>query len=251
MGLEEILKTRFGPHRGIMGNGYIQNSFDAIKAAVDLNPPFVEFDISLVDGILRTGHPPQKPLDKLTDVLCLFENKKTYPKIDIKPLTTSSTRNAIDQTLKIVRQKQIAFTLLNIGRGHLGKEEFVEIDKYAASKIQNSPAIRLNADVARFRPYGSPVDQATKQYLKSLGSALFSISPEVHKEDPETMVRLARDHGINTVAFWLQSWPAVSSPQVKEETVREIFALEKKYPDVSIFFDINQEYVIPNTKAPT
>jgi len=103
--LEEILKTRFGHHRGIPENGHVPNSFNAIKDAVDTHPPFVEFDISLIDGTLKTGHPPQRPLDTLSDVLDLFEHTKTYPKIDIKPLKTSSLNDAIDQTLEILEKK--------------------------------------------------------------------------------------------------------------------------------------------------
>ena len=248
--LEEILKTRFGHHRGIPENGYIPNSFNAIKDAVDTHPPFVEFDVSLVGKILKTGHPPQEPLDELSDVLGLFENKKTYPKIDIKPLTTSSTIHAIDKTLRIVKQKQITFALLNIGRGHLGRKEFIEIDKYITSKIQNDPAIQLNIDIARYRPYGAPIDKKFKQHIKKIGVALFSISPEIHEEHAETMLQLAQDYKITTVAFWLKSWPDVSNPQVKEKTIRNILALGKKYPTISILFDINAAHVIPTRKSP-
>jgi len=77
---------------------------------------------------------------------------------------------------------------------------------------------------------------------------VFSISPEIHQEDIETIMELAQEHGINTVAFWLDTWPTVSNPQVSEETIRDMIALENKYPTISVFFDMNPSYVVPATK---
>lgn len=244
--MKTIIRERFGIHRGLAKKGYILNSLKAIAAAVVLEPPFVEFDISLVNGELLTGHPPQEPLDALSGVLDLFVGKKTYPKIDIKRRSNESLTETIDQTIGVIEQKQIGFTLINIGTSGRDREDVLRMEMYLTRKAAHNPAIRLNIDIERYKSVEKEIsrDKGIQEHVNKLGSFVFSISPEIYSNDYEAIARFARKHGIGKLVFWFYRGRHAMF-NVTEEKIRAALALEKRYPFV-VYFDINKTYISDN-----
>lgn len=239
--LEEIVKERFGIHRGIASKENPENSLEAIKAAVECEPPFVEFDVVLVDGEVRTGHPPQEPMEKLEEVLPLFERKKPYPKIDIKLKKGEPYPPIIDRTVKIINLLRKDFTLINIGgRGTgIGRDFFMQVEKYLATKTRDNLKIRLNIDLARYRPARGEIDEGIKEHVRSLGNFIYSVSPELFVKDIDEVAQFAQEYRIPYIVFW-RSCPNV--PKGSRETIRAALALEDRYP-VKVFFDINPTFI--------
>lgn len=248
--LEEIVRKKFGFHRGFASEKYPENSLGAIRDAINREPPFVEFDVTLVDGEVWTRHPPREPLDKLDEVLSLFEGKKTYPKIDVK-LMGEPPPPAIDSVLSLVKQTRINFVLINVGLG-LGKrtkraignyrDYFMGAENYFATKVGNDPRIRLNIDLERYRPVGEEIDNDIESHVRGLGPLVYSISPEIHDEDRELVAQFVGRRKIGKLVFWLRGEPDVPNPKVTEETIRAALALEEKY-DLEVYFDINPSFI--------
>lgn len=246
--LGKIIRERFILHRGLKSKTYEENSLDAVKAAVELEPLFVEFDVMYVNKEVRTGHPPQKPLDRLEDVLPLFEGKKTYPKVDIKLTTMDNITYAIDAVLDMINHYNLNFVVVNIGQiKENGKiidgEIIMRVQSYLAEKVRNNPKIRLNIDLAKYVGRGGRPNERTRSHVKRLGDVVYSISPEIHEEDAEETLRFAEEFRIHNVQFWLRGWPDVPNSKVAESTIRKILKLEKKYHHVKFFFDINPAFI--------
>ena len=243
--LNNIVQEKFGLHRGAINKGFVPNSIKAIRKAIELRPPFVEFDIRLSKDKLHTGHPPQRPINVFGNVIKLFERKrKTYPKVDIKLRFAGSTLKTIDQVLNIVEQSRIKFTLINLGkRKSATRKEVMQAEIYLVSKIIGNDAIKLNIDLGRYRSPGQPITPSINNHVKKIKNTIFSFSAEIHEENPQTIFRFAKKHGINAVVFWLKGWPDEPNPQVSEEAIHKALLLENKYP-ASIYFDINPVYVV-------
>ena len=74
--ISDVIRKRFGIHRGIESPYALPNSLNAIKSTINLHPTFIEFDVILDNGFVKTAHPPQQALDYLEDVLILFNENK-------------------------------------------------------------------------------------------------------------------------------------------------------------------------------
>ncbi len=92
------------------------------------------------------------------------------------------------------------------------------------------------------KPKGK-IDEEIKKHIRMLGSALYSISPEIHEEDWNCVLKFAKENRIKNCQFWLRGWPDVPNPKVKAETIMKAMNLEEKY-GVKIYFDINPEYIV-------
>ncbi len=232
--MDKKLKGRFCSHSGDISVG-LENSYDAIKAAVEQGVFYVEFDVMFVDNSWWTGHPPSEPIDTLERILSLFKDNETFPKIDLKLNTAEDNSQAIDAALAPVKHAGLKFTLINIG-GETGRKSSIETQNYLAEKVRDLEHIRLNIDLQYYRPHGEPIDEGIYQHVSSLGDFVFAMSPEVHKEDYDAIGSFAQQHNIPYVCFWL------SGHHVKEETLLQALELEEKY-DIKVLFDMNEGYV--------
>ena len=230
--MDKKLKGRFCMHRGDPSAGR-ENSYDAIKAAVEQDIFYIEFDVRFKDGSWWTCHPPNEPIDELERILSLFKDHKTFPKIDLKMSTADDYYQAIDAALAAVKNAGLNFTLINIGETDL--KSSIEMQNYLAEQIRGLEHIRLNIDLQYYRPHGEPIDEGIHQQVSSLGNLVFAMSPNIHKEDPDTMGRFAQQHNIPYVCFWL------SGHHVKEETLLQALKIEEY--GVKVLFDMNEGYV--------
>ena len=237
--LSEVIRKRFGIHRGIESPYALPNSLDAIKNAISLNPIFVEFDVILDNGSIKTAHPPQEPLDNLEEVLTLFKESNTFPKIDLK-LKENSYTILIDKVIDLVK-KTNEFTLINLS-GIKIRDKMMQAEIYFASKIRDNPNIRLNLDLARYGRPRQKIDEIIQNHVKELKNTVYSISLEINEENWEAIFKFANHHGIKKCFFWLRGWPDVPNPKVKVKTILKALNLEKKY-NIEIYFDINLNYI--------
>ncbi len=239
--LDSLIKQKFGLHRGVYSNVSEENSLQAIKKAVDLEPLWVEFDIILGnDKELKTGHPPQA-LDKFKDVLLLFKEKKTYPKIDLKLREEKKFYPfMINKTLDLVDSYGIKFTLISITGD---KKYIMEAQNYLFQKIKNNPKIKLNIDLTKYEEIEKNFKKI-ETHINHLKNIIYCLSPEIHKNNWDKNAQLAEKYQIKNICFWLRSWD-VLNPKVSEETIRKALELEKKY-NIEIYFDINPQYIKPN-----
>ena len=247
--LKKIIKKRFSCHRSIISDGFEENSLEAIRAAFKYNLPFIEFDIMLADdGKMRTGHPPQKPADDLKDILSFFEEKQIYPKIDIKSKLPKQNKEAINKTLHIIGQQRIPFVLITLDNANLSSKDFMYYELFLANCIKNKPKIKLSIDLAKYKKETKNTDKQIKKHIKNLGSAIHTLAAEIHENDPDKIVKFAKENNIKTINFWLRGWPDVTEPMVSEETILSAFDLEQKY-GVKIYFDMHSEYVVPTSST--
>ncbi|MHA1283272.1 MAG: hypothetical protein ACTSQP_12265 [Promethearchaeota archaeon] len=236
--ITQIIKERFGVHRGLESPYALPNSKEAIKSAVDLHPAFVEFDVILENNEVKTAHPPQKPLDKLDDFIGIFNENNTFPKIDIK-LKADSFPVLIDKVVEIA--KKLKFVLLNVS-GFKTRKEVIKAEDYCAEKIRNVPNIKLNIDLARYRPPGKELDNEIEDHIENIKDVVFSVSPEIHEENWDLIMRICVKYNIKNCCFWLRGWPDVPDPKVEITTIYKAVELENKY-NVKIYFDINLNHI--------
>lgn len=235
--LEKIVKERFGIHRGLSSKDHPENSLGAIEAAIALEPFMVEFDVVLADGVVRSGHPPHGPMDRLDEILSLFSGVKTYPKVDLW-LNTSPDSSLIDLVLADLKLADLPFVLL--APGHLEPaSQIMDAQCRLAQRIRDNPKVRLNIERREYRETGA---EAVDRHIARLGPALFSISPEIHRADWEETARFAVKHRVKQIHFWLWGPPDIPNPRVSEVTVRKALALEEQYP-FKVYFDINPIYI--------
>lgn len=238
--LDILIKQKFGSHRGLYSNLSEQNTLPSIKKAIILKPPWVEFDIVLAkDGTPRTSHPPQEPQDRFEDVLALFKEKSTYPKVDIKlPKDKEMSFFIIDRVLKSLDCFSINFALITMGGG---KEHIIETENYLFQKIENNSKVKFDTSLVKHRG----IKESTKEinrHIEYIKSIIYSLSVEIYEEDWAKSVRFAKRHQIENINFWLRSWPSVIHPRVNRQTIYEALKLEKKY-NVKVGFDINPQYI--------
>jgi len=237
--LRRIVKEKFGIHRGFENNNIKPNSIDAIKKALSLNPPFVEFDIVLHDGIVKTSHPPQEPLDKIEDILDLFKSTTTFPKIDVK-MKRETSLTLIEKIFKLAIEFN-RFTLINLS-GVKNRNFIMEIEEIFYEKIKNHDKIKLNIDLARYKKPKEEIDDDIRIHVKKICKVIHSISPEIHEENWDSILSFAKENNIKYVYFWLRGWPDQPNPEVKVDTILNALKLEVKY-GIKIFFDINFNFV--------
>ena len=232
--MRQKLRERFCPHTGDLSAGP-ENSYGAIKAAVEQDVFYVEFDVRYLKDSLWTGHPPRGPVDELERILPLFEDNETFPKIDLKFGSSEELQEPIDALLSLLGKYNLNFVLINLG-GELKGERRNEAQLYFAEQVGNRDNLKLNIAPQCYRPYGEPIDEDFYQEVSSLGDVVFAMSPDIHKEDPDAMGRFAQQHNIPYVCFWLLGH------HVKEETLLQALEVEEKY-GVKVLFDMNEGYV--------
>ncbi|MHA1689525.1 MAG: hypothetical protein ACTSYC_00735 [Promethearchaeota archaeon] len=237
--ISQIIKDRFGIHRGIESPYAMPNSLEAIKSAVDLKPVFVEFDVIPVNGDLKTAHPPQKPLNNLSEILSIFNGTPTFPKIDFK-LKEDTYKEAIDKLLELIKYSK-KFVLINLS-GIKKRNLIMDAECYLANIIMNYKHLRMNLDLARYRPPRQKLDTSTIAHLKNLADVVHSISLEIYEEDWDLVFETGINFGIKNFQFWLRGWPDVPHPKLKLKTILKALELEKKF-NVSVYFDINPNWI--------
>ncbi|MHA1148423.1 MAG: hypothetical protein ACTSR8_09270 [Promethearchaeota archaeon] len=237
--ISQIIKDRFGIHRGVESPYALPNSLNAIRSAVYLEPLFVEFDVILDDGVIKTAHPPQEPLDNLEQILKIFNGAKTFPKIDLK-LEEDTFHILIDKLIDLLKQED-RFILVNIS-GIKNRNRLLEAENYFSEKIKNLTYIRMNLDLARYRPPKQNIADDIKRHVKNLGNVIHSISLEINEESWKDVLKFGLDYGIKNFYFWLRGWPDVPYPKVGFKTILKAINLEKQF-DVYIYFDININHI--------
>lgn len=240
--LETIVKERFGFHRGFHSKERPENSLEAIKAALPFEPYDIEFDVTLVGSELWTGHPPQKPLDRLEEVLPLFKGKKTYPKVDLKLDLAKPCSVQIDPLVDRINRADLAFVLVNMGGvKRLNYQMKIDAQDYFAAAMRGNERVRLNVDLANFE---DQIGGDVKEYINGLGGAAFSTCPEIYESDWEVEACLAEGCEIPQIHFhiWPRDWPDVPEPQINEGTIREALVLEERYP-IKVYFDMDPRRV--------
>lgn len=245
--ISEIIKTRFGCHRGHDFDRHAQNSLGAIKAAVERNSVFVEFDVIYHDHEPKTGHPPQRPLDPLDTVLESFGRGKTYPKIDLKLSGDESDYIFIEKVRILISDKKLSHAVITMGSGsekRMTGERYVHMYRFLFDKLKDDTSIRLSFDLGKMKkPAPESFDKRFRSDLRYLAPKIDSLCLEIHEEDWEESARTAEEHGIPHVTFWLRSWPSVRHPRVETRTVLEALELERRYR-ITVMFDISPEYVV-------
>lgn len=243
---ETIIKTKFSSHRGEPSLGVEENSLAAISAAFALKPPFIEFDIvAAPDGIIRTGHPPQRPMDPLDEVLELFRDQSPYPKIDIKPTAEKEFRDTIDKTLNIVISKKLPMTLITLERGDMPLGEYLSLQRHLAERVREDPHIRLSIDITRFD--GMEGKAVIEEHMQALEGTIATVAAKIYENDFDIVGRFTAKYGVENIEFGFWGLPVGSNPSVSEQVIREALELEERY-GVTVYFDINRRYVLP---APT
>ncbi len=243
--LNTLIKQKFGLHRGIYSNPSKENSIQAIEKAIDLRPLWVEFDVGLANNKeLKTGHPPRRLVASFSKALSLFQNKETYPKIDLKIGEKRKYPQMINTILELINQYKIDFTLINIS-GTENRYQIIEAHNYLFKKIKNNPKIRLNVDLADLvnsKTLKREIDKETENHIKNSRNIIHSLSLEIHEEDWNKNAQFAEKHQIKNLYFWLRGWPEVLNPGVSKETIRKALELENKY-NIEVYFDINPQYI--------
>ncbi len=237
--LDKLVKQKFGLHRGVCSDTSEENSLQAIKKAADLEPLWIEFDVVLSDDKeLKTGHPPRF-VSNFEEILSLFKNKKTYPKIDLKLREEKEFYPLmIDRTLDLVASYNIKFALISITGD---KEHIIESQNYLFQKIKNNPKIKLNIDLAKYEEIGENPEEL-ETHIKTLSDIIYCLSPEIHEDNWNTNAQFAEKHQIKNIHFWLRSWPDVLNPKVNETTIRKALKLEDRY-NIKVRFDINPQHI--------
>lgn len=245
--ISEIIRTRFGCHRGYGFDRHEQNSLGAIRVAVERDPVFVEFDVIYHDHEPKTGHPPQRPLDPLDTVLESFRRSKTYPKVDLKLNGDETDHVFIDKVRALISDKELSRALVTMGNGaekSMSGERYVHMYRFLFDELKDDTPIRLSFDLGKMKKYRSePFDKKFRSDLRYLAPKIDSLCLEIHEEDWEESARIAEDHGIPHVTFWLRSWPSVHNPRVETRTLLEALELERRYC-ITVMFDIDPGYVV-------
>ena len=240
---QEMIKERFTSHRGLYEKKKEQNSKAAIKNGLDKEPPFLEFDIVFRKGHFWTAHPPQKSLAKLTEILELFKNKQTFPKIDLKLNSKQDYHHVLDELVKLINKKEfLRFTLLNIG-GKVPIEHINNGREYFVDKIKTKGHIKLNVDPGKMGLFSYGLIKPIKKHMKKINKAVYSISPEIiYCKERKLIPKICKKYNIKHVMFWLRDWPDVKNPKIKEQEILEALELEKY--GLKVLFDVNPSCIV-------
>ena len=244
--------SRCGYHRGYRIEGVEYDSLEAVRRALKHNPFFIEIDVQLFDGEVWTGHlPGQEPLDRLEDILPLFKNEDTFPKIDIKLL--GDDYGLIDKVIELVRQSELEqIVVINIDAGEDGLIESGGMDCFAAElylaeKVNNDPKIQLNIDLARYRKMRAD-DKKIEEHIKKLQEdiKIWSISLEIHNGEIEKSAELALKYRIPHIVFWIVTTIDGKSEAVTKQDIGKALDLEMRYPTIQVYFDIDPQLLEVN-----
>lgn len=246
--LDELMAARFGIHRGIASAEAPENSKEAIRCAIDAGPVFVEFDVrySDADHSLRTGHPPQEPLDRIEDILPLFEQRDVYPKIDVKLSTGGDDHWMLDTVIQQVERTDLDFVLVNIG-GVQNPQHAVQAESYFCEQTVDNPIFRLNIDLARYRSrdaQGEPeLAPSIGTHMSQYADRIYSVSPEIRVEDWDATAEFCIRHGISVVCFWL------GASTIEASTLLQAMRLESEHSGLQVYFDISPNRVADDIGA--
>ncbi|MHA1872021.1 MAG: hypothetical protein ACTSXF_13825, partial [Promethearchaeota archaeon] len=126
------------------------------------------------------------------------------------------------------------------------RELIFKIEEYFAEKIKDMPFVKINIDPARYRHNRADVmediDLDTREHLSKIKDYVDAMSIEIHEEDWDYMIKLAKEYNIKNIYFWLRGWPDVKHPVIHIETIYKALELEQKYK-INVYFDINMNYI--------
>lgn len=249
--LQIIDPNKLGYHRGRRSGEFEYNSLEAVGQALKHNPFFIEIDVQLAYEEVWTGHlPGQGPLSRLKDVLALFKNRVTLPKIDIKLL--GDDYQLIDKVVELIRQAELEqIVVINIDEGEDGligdgRLDCFAAELYLAEKASNNPGIQLNIDLAGYRKMGAD-DEKIEEHIEKLQEdiEIWSISPEIHEGEMEKSAELASKYGIQHIVFWVETTNDGQSEPVTQEDIERALDLERRYPLIQVYFDIDPQLLVP------
>ncbi|MHA1340556.1 MAG: hypothetical protein ACTSRZ_10060 [Promethearchaeota archaeon] len=239
----QVIRDRFGIHRGLESPYAPPNSLKAIKSAIDLNPVFIEFDVIYFEGRAVTAHPPQKPLDDLREVMALFKGKTTFPKLDLK--FDDKTYKKLTKIVVEILKDFDSYALVNLS-GVKGRYKIFEVEEYFVNQIKDLPFVRINIDFARFRKikndFHEAIDKETEQHLKKIKDYIDAVSLEIYEEDWDYIIKMGLRFEIHNYYFWLRGWPDVKHPVIHIDVIKKAIELEKKH-NINVYFDINTNYI--------
>lgn len=182
--------ARFCPHRGLGKD----NTLEGIKAAIELKPYLVEFDIQLHDGALRLGHPPDlNPDQMLSDALILFDDTGVLPKVDVK--ITEDNYVSTLELLQNIFNNRSSKVLINID-GDCSSDVYMESEVILLDA--NNSNIFLNVDLGR---YSEKNQEEIDAHIENLARTPFSVSPNIVNDLDET-IKFAKKHKILHIHFW-------------------------------------------------
>lgn len=217
------------PHRGLG----VENSLEAIKAAVNTRPFMVEFDVQNVGGVLYLGHPPEINFDATIDnTLKIYRNYEVKPKIDLK--CNKNWKKDIDLLLSRTNLLENQL-IVNIGGDELNSTDFMKAEEYLV--LSSEANLLLNIDIAR---YSGKTTSQIIQHINSLSRKPFSVSPMLESRFAKD-IKIASDCDIQHVHFWSNSTATYSE--------EDLFLLFEKYSklDFQVYFDINPGIIVQNS----
>lgn len=216
---------RFCPHRGVGS----ENTLQGIRNAVLQQPFLSEFDVRPYNGRLHLGHPPDLNLDTtLEDILVLFENVTTIPKIDLK-LDDNTFKDGLEMLISQAKSTSRKI-LVNID-GELSTAKFMQAEAFLLDNTSKN--ILLNIDLIRYKNISN---EDIEQHINSLARAPFSLSPNI-ESDFDQVISFVQKHGINQSHFW--------SFYDKQYSLDFLCMLMKKTLDykLQVYFDIKNENI--------
>ena len=258
------ISERICPHRGRFESEDQENTVNAIRDAVELNPYFVEFDIQKYNGGFSSGHPPTMVTGdegKFENILRVYveharhvqkndQNFKriTFPKIDLKLNGKEDYQEVIDSLVPVLAHPEyeaIPFYLVNIG-GVSGEIYASALSYFARRSGKLKQRVRLNVNLEQL---GTSDEKMIGQAMTLLGDLIFSVSPEIHTADVgEDLLLFLRRHQIEQLHFWLLGPPSDTNPRVYLNTLRYALAWDKSN-NLAVYFDINPRYIAGEAAA--
>ncbi len=217
-------------HRGI-GK---ENCKKSIEKAIKINLP-VEFDVFFYNGKIVLGHPPQKPRERLIEVLPLFKGAKVYPKIDIK--VKKNVKQTLRKVAKLIKIANIEFALVNID--HCYGKKAIESEKFFIKLIKEyNINAKLNVDLYRYKNLKF---KAIIKHLRKVSNYIYSISAELHESDLNKIASLASFLGIENLQLWVRGFPD-ATPRINKKDAEKIKEVEKNYK-LKVWLDVKYELI--------
>jgi glycerophosphoryl diester phosphodiesterase len=218
---------RLCPHRGVG----IENTLEAIKSAIKLNPFLVEFDIQEYKHRLFLGHPPKIDMKAdLSQALSHFNKTTTLPKVDLK-LSEITFDSALKLIPEYVKESILKNVLVNID-GELKPEQFMLAE---SNLMKNTDyKILLNIDLGR---YNSLSEGTIDNHINNLDRKPFSISPNL-EDNLSQVIKYAKKHKIYQIHFWSFPKSKYSLVQLYEKMNYVLLS------GLEVYFDIKNQNII-------
>lgn len=215
------------PHRGVGG----ENTLEAIKSGLLLNPFLLEFDVHCFNKELYLGHPPNRSKEATLDqALALYSGISTLPKIDVK-LDKNTIAVTIDRLIEIIT-KNIRPVLINLS-GNLNSEQYLKAERYLYRAHANN-SIMLNIDLGRYKGLSEDVIYG---HLSKLQAHIISVSPNL-EDDLAPVITVARAHKIKHVHYW----SSADQKYKRDDLVKRMQNLLDK--GFEVYFDISTHNLI-------